>query len=183
MIGVAPPQFQGAWLTDASEVWVPLLAYERLSGRERALNDRASNLIIVIGQLAEGVSLSAARAEFATISTRLVTAETNPNRAKTVVPVPYSVTAGGNSLVSQQGSTFLAIFSVITLLTVLIVCANVANLMLARAAARQRELALRQSLGASRMRQRSASLRGSTVLYSKRSSISAPASSPSGCRA
>ncbi len=146
-----PAGFQGAWLTDTSQVWVPLLAYARLAGQEDALRSRSNRPLNVIGQLAAGASLSAAQSEFRVIASRLEAAYPDTNRAKTVVLVPYSVTAGGNSVVAQQGSRFLAIFSVITMLTVVIVCANVANLMLARAAVRQRETAVRHSLGATRL--------------------------------
>ena len=151
VIGVAPADFQGAWLTERSQVWVPLPVYARLAGQADALTNRSFRRLNVIGQLAPGVSLSAAQAEFRVISLRLEAAYPDTNRAKTVVLVPYSVTAGGNSVVAQQGSTFLAIFSVITMLTVVIVCATVANLMLARAAVRQRETAVRHSLGATRL--------------------------------
>ena len=115
------------------------------------MRDRATMGVWIFGRLAPGASLTQVRAEFATISQRVEAAYPQTNKGQVVLPIPYSALATG-SLLSRQGNYLLSIFSVITLLTVLIVCANVANLMLARAEARQRELALRQSLGASRAR-------------------------------
>ena len=106
----------------------------------------------MVGRLAPGVALSQARAEFDAISRQLQTADPDHNKKKRVVLFPYSATGAGDSPIAQQGPRFLAIFSVVTMLTLLIVCANVANLMLARAVGRQREMAVRQSFGASRIR-------------------------------
>ena len=151
IVGVAPPTFAGAVLGESSDIWVPLLPYARVHRTERDVADRSTLRMWIFGRLASGTSLAQARAEFAAISQRLQTAYPETNKGQVVFPIPYSAIATG-SLLSRQGNYMLAIFSVITVLTVLIVCANVANLMLARAAARQRELALRQSLGASRTR-------------------------------
>ena len=106
----------------------------------------------MIGRRAPGTSLAEAQAELTTLWTQLQRTQPELNQKLKVRLVPYSATAGGDSVVATQGDRMLAIFSVVTLLTIAIVCANVANLLIARAVVRQRELALRQSLGASRFR-------------------------------
>jgi len=152
IVGVAPQEFQGVWLGERSDVWVPLVAYARVRGQARGLEERAGGPVAMLGRLAPGSSLTEARAELSTITARLQASYPGTNKGKTISLFPYSATAAGDSLLAQRGPQFLAIFQIITALTLLIVCANVANLMLARAVVRQREIAVRQSFGASRLR-------------------------------
>jgi predicted permease len=152
IVAVAPPRFQGVWLNERSDAWVPIVAYARARGAGPGLEDRSWGAIAMLGRLAPGASMSDARSELATIAARLEAAYPESNRTKTIVPYPYSVTAAGDSILAQRGLEFLAIFQIVTALTLLIVCANVANLMLARAIVRRREMAVRQSFGASRLR-------------------------------
>lgn len=152
VVGVAPADFQGVWLAERSDVWVPIVAYARVRGAAPGLEDRTWGAIAMLGRLAPGASMGDARSELATIAARLQAAYPQSNKSKTIVPYRYSVTAAGDSILAQRGLQFLAIFQIITALTLLIVCANVANLMLARAVVRQREMAVRQSFGASRVR-------------------------------
>jgi putative ABC transport system permease protein len=152
IVGVAPPRFEGVWLFERSDVWVPIVSYAGARGLGRGLEDRASGPTAMVGRLAPGASLNDARAELATIAARLQAAYPDTNTRKTIVPFRYSGVAAGDSPLAQRGPQFLAIFQIVTALTLLIVCANVANLMLARAVVRQREMAVRQSFGASRLR-------------------------------
>lgn len=151
IVGVAPPRFHGVTLAEFTDVWTPIRAYARAAGTERTLETRDDARVIMIGQLAPGVGLEAARAEIGAIATRLQRAYPDSNRARTVTIFPYFMLGTGSGAFALL-PRFLAIFTAVAVLTLLIVCANVANLMLARAAARQREMAVRQSLGASRGR-------------------------------
>jgi putative ABC transport system permease protein len=152
VVGVAAPLFQGAELGAPDDVWVPAISYFLARGRQQLLDDRRAGGFgfIIEGQLKPGVSLAESQAEFATISARLQAAYPLMNKNKIVRPMPYTATINGG--LSQGAPQFLAIFSVVTGLTLSIVCANVANLLLGRAVVRQRETAVRQSLGASRPR-------------------------------
>ncbi len=148
VVGVADPKSRGAWLPEMADLWVPLAA----EFRPWLQPNRSGVAVAMFGRRTPGVSLSRAQAELTTLWTQLQRAHPELNQKLKVRLVPYSATAGGNSIVSTQGNRILAIFSVVTVLTIAIVCANVANLLIARAVVRQRELALRQSLGASRAR-------------------------------
>jgi predicted permease len=152
IVGVAPPPFRGVMFGEGSDVWLPLVAYAQVDRQRGALADPLAPFYVMIGRLAPGVSRSEAQAELATIARQLPRAPDDPVRSRTIQLFPYSATAAGDSLVAQRGPWFLAMFSIVTALTLFIVCANVANLMLARAVVRAREMAVRQSFGASRAR-------------------------------
>lgn len=150
IVGVAAPRFQGGNLTPGADVWFPITAFHEAAGTSHTLSDRRRVSVLAVGQLVPGVSLSQAQAELTALAAQLRAAYPEDNKDRRAVVFPYSVTAF--LPFAQLAAPFLAIFSIVTVLTLLIVSANVANLMLARAVVRQRETAVRQSLGASRAR-------------------------------
>jgi predicted permease len=151
IVGVAPERFRGPQVAERNDVFVPLLSYARIDGRERAAMEHSGQGSIgveLIGRLAPGASLSQARAEFETISNRQQAAYPEANKGLAVLVVPYSALGPGIGHVR----VFMDIMMAVAILALLVVCANVANLMLSRAAFRQREIAVRKSLGAPRSR-------------------------------
>ena len=113
----------------------------RARAPDRTRRERSPTLRTwIFGRLTSGTSLAQARVELAAISRRLQAAYPDVNKGQVVFPIPYPPSRP--AVCCRARATLLAIFSVITVLAAVIVCANVANLMLARAVARQRELAL-----------------------------------------
>ena len=150
IVGVAVNGFLGANLTPGEDLWVPITAWYQATQSTKLLFDRRASTLLMTGRLAPAATMAQAQAELSALAAQLQIAYPDENKDRRLRVFDYSVT----SLLpfAEQAPRFLALFSVITLLTLIVVSANVANLMLARAVVRQRETAVRQSLGASRGR-------------------------------
>ena len=161
IVGVAPAGFAGALLTPGEDLWMPIRAYYRSTNSEAALSNRAQPIVAIAGRLSPSASMSQARSELAMLSAQLNSAYPDafttysrqgvvPLRNPRAVVSRYSATA--LLPIADMAPVFLGLFSAVTILTLIIVCANVANLLLGRMVERQRDTAVRQALGASRMR-------------------------------
>ena len=135
--GVMPAEFDYPL---ATEIWAPLA----LGPQET--NDRSAHTLQVLGRLRPGVSVAEARAAMRVIAHRLEKQYPRTNEARSIDVVPL------RDLTNQETERFVSLLQATACFVLLLACANVANLQLARATTRQRQFAVEAALGASRFR-------------------------------
>ena len=141
VVGVMPPRF---WIPGTpAQVWTPL----SLAGTDQKMLDHANRYLRVLGRLAPGVTREAALARLDVVAARLARDHPATNGPWTV-----NAMAVPEMLVGKEFRSAVLILLGVVGFVLLIACANAANLQLARAASREREIALRSALGASRGR-------------------------------
>ncbi len=149
VIGVTDPAYHGSTVGLTLDVYVPTMMSREVIPAWGFLGHRDSSWLLVQGRLKPGIGLAQARASLHVLGAQMLKEFPNRQiREKTeLLPLPRSP-FGGQSILFP----ILTVVMVVVGIVLLIACSNVANLMLARAAGRAREIAIRQALGAGRWR-------------------------------
>ncbi len=146
IIGVAPEGFHGTHAGLDYDFWIPLTMYGQMTHTGTwMLQDRNTRNFMVLARLVPGVSIDQARGEVQALANRMAEADADSNQGvgATVLPV-WQSHFGTQAMLLTPVSILMGIGGVV----LLIVCANLANLLLARATSRQQEFSIRLALGA-----------------------------------
>jgi putative ABC transport system permease protein len=158
IIGVTPPGFGGDIVGQPLDFWLPMMMDPVIQPRMNLLNDRAWSWVVMMGRLKPGVTLEKARQEVSAIEANAIREHLSGRELSQfedgLKDSPVHVVSGARGFSERRAEYGKALWVLMAAvgLVILVVCANVSSLMLARMVARSREMTVRMTLGAGRGR-------------------------------